>query len=277
MTITARQVAADVLHSSRARDGFAPELVDDALARANLSPQDRRFVTQLVFGTMRRLGTLDALLKPFIRTPLHAVEPRVWDALRLGAFQLAFLTHVPKHAAVHETVELAPHVGAPKAKGFVNGVLRRVAELVTDDFTDAPAANAVAFELVEVAAERPERAERPRRGDRSIPDPLAAAPAAPRHRPRYRVLAQPVMPNPSADPVGYFAAAHSFPKWLAERWHARYGAEECARLGFWFNAPQPLWIRVNKLNVDRETYRLQLAAALIDAEPGEHPQSLRFT
>jgi 16S rRNA (cytosine967-C5)-methyltransferase len=277
MTITARQVAADVLHRSRARDGFAPELVDDALARANLSPQDRRFVTQLVFGTMRRLGTLDALLKPFIRTPLHAVEPRVWDALRLGAFQLAFLTHVPKHAAVHETVELAPHVGAPKAKGFVNGVLRRVAELVTDDFTDAPAANAVAFELVEVAAERPERAERPRRGDRSIPDPLAAAPAAPRHRPRYRVLAQPVLPNPSADPVGYFAAAHSFPKWLAERWHARYGAEECARLGFWFNAPPPLWIRVNKLNVDRETYRLQLAAALIDAEPGEHPQSLRFT
>lgn len=34
---------------------------------------------------------------------------------------------------------------------------------------------------------------------------------------------------------------------------------------------------MNKLNVDRETYRLQLAAALIDAEPGEHPQSLRFT
>jgi 16S rRNA (cytosine967-C5)-methyltransferase len=277
MTITARQVAADVLHRSRARDGFAPELVDDALARANLSPQDRRFVTQLVFGTMRRLGTLDALLKPFIRTPLHAVEPRVWDALRLGAFQLAFLTHVPKHAAVHETVELALHIGAPKAKGFVNGVLRRVAELVTDEFVDAPAANAVAFELVEVAAERPERAERPRRGDRSIPDPLAAAPVAPRHRPRYRLLTQPLLPNPSADPVGYFAAAHSFPKWLAERWHARYGADECARLGFWFNAPPPLWIRVNKLNVDRETYRLQLAAALIDAEPGEHPQSLRFT
>lgn len=245
MTITARQVAADVLHRSRARDGFAPELVDDALARANLSPQDRRFVTQLVFGTMRRLGTLDALLKPFIRTPLHAVEPRVWDALRLGAFQLAFLTHVPKHAAVHETVELAPHVGAPKAKGFVNGVLRRVAEVVTDDFGDAPAANAVAFDSVPIG--------------------------------RYRLLAKPLLPNPSADPVGYFAAAHSFPKWLAERWHARYGAEECARLGFWFNAPPPLWIRVNKLNVDRETYRLQLAAALIDAEPGEHPQSLRFT
>jgi 16S rRNA (cytosine967-C5)-methyltransferase len=93
---------------------------------------------------------------------------------------------------------------------------------------------------------------------------------------RYRVLSKPLLPSPTADSISYFAAAHSFPKWLAERWHARYGPDECARFGFWFNAPPPLWIRVNKLNVDRETYRLQLAAALIDAEPGAHPQSLRF-
>ena len=42
---------------------------DDALATANLTPQDRRFVTQLVFGVTRRSGTLDALLKPFVNTP----------------------------------------------------------------------------------------------------------------------------------------------------------------------------------------------------------------
>jgi 16S rRNA (cytosine967-C5)-methyltransferase len=71
-------------------------------------------------------------------------------------------------------------------------------------------------------------------------------------------------------------AGFSWPRWLAKRWHDRYGAWEAARLGFWFNAPPPLWVRVNKLRTDRESYRLQLAAALIDAEPGEHPQSLRF-
>src|SRR6266545_431551 len=218
MTITARQVAADVLNRSRARDGFASELVDEALAKANLSPQDRRFVTQLVFGVIRRSGTLDALLKPFIKIPLHAVQPRVWDVLRLGAFQLTFLTHVPKHAAVNETVELAPHIGAERAKGFVNGVMRRVAELVTDKLT------------------------------------------------------RPILP----DAAGYFAAAFSFPQWLANRWLERYGPDECTRLGFWFNAPPPLWIRVNKLHASRESYRIQLAAQLIDAEPGSHPQSLRF-
>ena len=60
---------------------------------------------------------LDALLKPFIQIPFHAVQPRVWDVLHLGAFQLAFLTHVPKHAAVNESVGLAAHVGSPKATG----------------------------------------------------------------------------------------------------------------------------------------------------------------
>ena len=145
---TARQVAVDVLNRSRSRDGFAAELVDEALAGTQLLPQDRRFVTQLVFGVIRRSGTLDALLKPFIQIPLHAVQPRVWDVLRLGAFQLTFLTHVPKHAAVNETVELAPHVGAPRAKGFVNGVMRRIAELVTDDFTENAGSDAVPLDFL---------------------------------------------------------------------------------------------------------------------------------
>jgi 16S rRNA (cytosine967-C5)-methyltransferase len=92
----------------------------------------------------------------------------------------------------------------------------------------------------------------------------------------YRRLARPILPDPLTAPSDYFASAFSFPKWLADRWHERYGPEECTRLGFWFNSPPPLWIRVNKLHTRRETYRLNLAAKLLEAEPGEHPQSLRF-
>ena len=308
MTITARQVAADVLNRSRSRDGFAAELIDDVLSKVSLTAQDRRFVTQLVFGVTRRAGTLDAILKPFIHLPFHAVQPRVWDLLRLGAFQLTFLTHVPKHAAVNETVELAPYVGALKAKGFVNGVLRRVSELVTEDFTDKPGADAVAF-----AWEPPpplfssEKGEPARGASLSPPSflgkgagglgsgsNLASTPplngeglkTVDGSRPlfleeglgqgSYRRLARPVLPDPVADPTGYFAAAFSFPQWLANRWIERYGPAECTRLGFWFNVPPPLWIRVNTLNASRDSYRTQLAGRMIEAEPGAHPQSLRF-
>ncbi|MFO0797268.1 MAG: 16S rRNA (cytosine(967)-C(5))-methyltransferase RsmB [Gemmataceae bacterium] len=242
--MTARQAAADILHRSTSRDGFVADLIDDQLARFPLSPQDRRFVTQLVFGVVRRRATLDALVRPFVNRAPSTVDDRLWDVLHLGAFQLAFLTHVPKHAAVNETVSLAAQVGLPQATGFVNGVLRRVADLVTDGFTDTPGPAALPFDA---GAE-----------------------------PRFRVLAVPVLPDPIADPVGYLAAGFSWPKWLAKRWHDRYGAWEAARLGFWFNAAPPLWVRTNKLRTDRESYRLQLAAAMIDAEPGPHPQSLRF-
>jgi 16S rRNA (cytosine967-C5)-methyltransferase len=287
---TARRVAADVLTRSRSRDGFAAELIDDALTAANLSPQDRRFVTQLVFGVIRRSGTLDALLRPFIRIPLHAVQPQVWDVLRLGAFQLTFLTHVPRHAAVHETVELAEHVGAPKAKGFINGVLRRIAEVVTDEFTETAGADAVPFawQPTPPAPLPVGRGENVRGASRDSAKRTSvdAREATPSVTPSlqgggwgvgsYRRLTQPLLPAPGENPAAYLAAAHSFPQWLANKWLARYGADECARLGFWFNAPPPLWIRVNKLNVDRATYRIQLAAAMIDADPGQHAQSLLF-
>jgi 16S rRNA (cytosine967-C5)-methyltransferase len=248
MTITARQVAADVLHRSRSREAFAAELVDDAVTGVGITPLDRRFVTQLVFGTIRRRATLDALLKPFIQIPFHSVQPRIWDVLHLGAFQLVFLTHVPKHAAVNETVELAAHVGSAKAKGFINGVLRRISESTTDQFVERPGADAAPFD-----------------GGSQIATAM-----------RYRRLNRPLLPDPIAAPDLYLATAFSLPKWLSDRWLERYGLDECTRLGFWFNAPPPLWIRVNKLHTNRENYRLQLASQLIDVQTGEHPQSLRF-
>ncbi len=268
--ITARQIVTDVLHRSRTREAFVGELIEECVTGVAVSPQDRRFITQLVYGVIRRRGTLDALIKPFIRIPFHAVQPRVWDVLHIGAFQLTYLTHVPKHAAVNETVELAAHVGAARAKGFINSVMRRVAELVTDEFTDTAGPDTVPMDLPSAGAPV---------SDVASANPGRQQPGASRDRlthARYRKLTQPVLPDPVAQPDEYFAAAFSFPKWLVDRWLERYGREECLRLGFWFNAPPPLWIRTNKLHNDRETYRLRLAAGLIEAATGEHPQSLRL-
>ena len=91
----ARVAAATVLHRSRMREGFAPELIDDATG--HLSPQDRRFVVQLVMGVVRRTATLDALIAPVLTRPFDALHPDTLDLLRLGVFQLVFLSQVPRH------------------------------------------------------------------------------------------------------------------------------------------------------------------------------------
>lgn len=117
---TARAVARDVL--LRVEDGAYSNLVlPEALRRTGLSARDRAFATDLVYGTLRARRRLDDRLAPHLRRPLHDVDPPVRAALRLGAYQLE--AGVAPHAAVGETVAVTP----PRARGFVNGVLRSLA------------------------------------------------------------------------------------------------------------------------------------------------------
>jgi 16S rRNA (cytosine967-C5)-methyltransferase len=94
----------------------------DEGAYANLAvrdERDRRFVTELVYGTTRMRRACDFLVDRFLLRPVTDDIRRV---LRLGAYQLHF-AEVPPHAAVGETVALTPQ----KARGLVNAVLRKVA------------------------------------------------------------------------------------------------------------------------------------------------------
>src|SRR5262245_2277610 len=238
---TARSLALQVLLQCREGDAFVQELLDRQLARTTLSAADRRLATQLSYGVLRRRGTLDALLRPLVQRQPHEVEPWLWDALRLGAFQLALLTHIPPHAALNETVELAALYQRPRAKGFLNGVLRSLLGRLTDEKAEAPAADAL---------------------------PLEGG--------AYRKLAQPVLPAPAEHPVEYLSAAFALPRWLAQRWAERYPWEECVRLGFWIAGPAPLWLRCNALRTDRATLLGALAEAGIRAKPGDVAQSVRL-
>jgi 16S rRNA (cytosine967-C5)-methyltransferase len=235
----ARSLALQILLECRKHDAFVQEILDRHLAAHSLSPANRRLVTQLVYGVLRRRGTLRALLEPFVNRPAHKVESWLWDALYLGACQLALLTHVPAHAAVHETVELAGRFGRPGARGFLNGVLRRVSELINEERTDA-----------------------------------AAADALPLERGEYRRLGRPVLPDPSSQPLEYIAAGFGLPEWLVRRWLPWYGVEECQRLGFWFAGPGRLSLRSNPLRIERDRLLTALRGAGHAADPGEHPQTI---
>ena len=116
---SARRVAWHCLQRIE-RDGAYSNLVlRTELATAGLAERDRGFVTELVAGTTRMRRACDAVLDRFVLTE---PEPEIRTLLRLGAYQLVFAGVAP-HAAVGETVELAPK----RARGFVNAILRNVA------------------------------------------------------------------------------------------------------------------------------------------------------
>jgi 16S rRNA (cytosine967-C5)-methyltransferase len=236
--MTARQVALQILLACGQRAAFIQEILSQHLAATPLSAADRRLVTQLTYGVLRRRATLDALLKPFIVRPLGSGRETILESLRLGVYQLALLSQIPAHAAVHETVDL---IRDRKMKGFVNGVLRNVARLLTDGMVGMPAGDAL---------------------------PLEAG--------QYRQLTKPVLPSPDQYPVEYLASGFALRTDLTRRWLARYGWDECLRLGFWFAATPPLWLRANTLRSSRESLLAALTAAGIEAVAGEHLQAIRL-
>ncbi|HLY50650.1 MAG TPA: 16S rRNA (cytosine(967)-C(5))-methyltransferase RsmB [Solirubrobacteraceae bacterium] len=94
-----------------------------AAAAAGLDERDRALAMRLTYGTVQRRLTLDHFARSLVHRPLAGLEPPVLAGLRLGLFQILFLS-AAAHAAVHETVELVK-AESPGGAGLVNAVLRR--------------------------------------------------------------------------------------------------------------------------------------------------------
>lgn len=142
MSATApRELAHQILVATRERRAYVAPVIDTFLARADLPETDRSFVTRLARGVIETSGVLDDALDDRLDRP-GRVEPRVRDALRMGAYELLFLSTEPR-AAVHQYVDLVRSL-RPQAAGMANAVLRRVADAAPtfpwgDTTSDLPA------------------------------------------------------------------------------------------------------------------------------------------
>ena len=113
---SARETALAALRLWRRERCFADSVISGLLANAELPASDRAFAVELFYGVLRNLTLLD-----FWISCLRAarIETNVRDILRLGLYQV-FILKTPEHAAVHETVAIAPQ----KQRPIVNAVLR---------------------------------------------------------------------------------------------------------------------------------------------------------
>ncbi len=122
----ARAAALVALRRVRRRDAYANLVVPALLRERGLHGRSAAAVTDLVYGTLRGLGTYDRVLGVCTQRPLASTPPDLLDALRLGAYQL-LSAGTPAHAAVSTTVDLVRGRHGAGAAGFVNAVLRHVA------------------------------------------------------------------------------------------------------------------------------------------------------
>jgi len=125
---TARQLALNILLQVHG-GAYTDVALHRSLAQASLSAQERALTTELVYGTVRRQRTLDALIAQLGTRPAEKQPPVLRAILQLGLYQLRYLTAIPVSAAVNTSVDLARANGLGALSKVVNGLLRQYVRL----------------------------------------------------------------------------------------------------------------------------------------------------
>lgn len=125
----ARRAAFDILQRVESESAYASVLIAQ-LPETDLSREDRALAQELVLGVLRWRGLLDYLIEQYAKRPIARFDLTVLIALRLGLYQLRYLSRIPQSAAVNESVNLVKRARVTSATGLVNAVLRRAAKLI---------------------------------------------------------------------------------------------------------------------------------------------------
>ncbi len=122
---TPRAICLDILNRIGGGGLHLDRLLTDSFKRYRyLTSLDRSFLTELTYGVIRWEGKLDWVIRQFSKIPFEKIELETLNILRLGLYQIFFLSRTPSSAAVNESVELAKRTRGKGGAGFVNAVLR---------------------------------------------------------------------------------------------------------------------------------------------------------
>ena len=126
--MSAREAALLTLAAMERQKAWSNGHLKKVLRDEGLDRRDAALATRLCFGVLQNKLLLDFYLQHFSTMKLSKMESKVLANLRLGLYQMLFLTRIPPNAAVSEAVELTKkHCKNPRAAGMVNGILRNIA------------------------------------------------------------------------------------------------------------------------------------------------------
>ena len=136
-----RQIAFLALREVHRRGAFADAALDRAFSNSQLNDLDRRLVTELVYGSVRRMRSIDFIIDKLATKKSSQQPPELRTILHLGLYQLEYLNQIPPSAAVNTTVQLAKENGFSGLSSFVNGLLRQYIRLTDNDLNPLTVTN----------------------------------------------------------------------------------------------------------------------------------------
>lgn len=123
-----RSAALDILNNYFEKGGSLKELISESLERSRYSSLDRRFIFNIVKGTVRNVFRFDFIISNISNRKTSDIDPAILNILRMGVYQFHFMDRVPMYSIVDESVKLAKDARRA-AGGFVNAVMRRISEI----------------------------------------------------------------------------------------------------------------------------------------------------
>lgn len=121
---TSRQIVLNLLIKMEKNGAYSNFILDNAFENEKIEQRDKAFAAALFYGVLERKITLDYLIRQCSTVEFDKLSPAAVQILRLGFYQLMYMTSVPESAVVNEAVKLAEDFPNKSIKGFVNAVLR---------------------------------------------------------------------------------------------------------------------------------------------------------
>lgn len=122
----ARKIAIKALLKIENKSAYSNITLNSVFSQVEVSPEDKSFVTALVYGVLDRRITLHYILKKFIKTPLKKISGYTLAVLETALYQIMYMDKIPNFSAVDEAVKLIKNSKENKNSGFVNAVLRNI-------------------------------------------------------------------------------------------------------------------------------------------------------
>ncbi len=124
MSKASREYVADLLTMIEKEEGYAQLVLKRELKE--VPSEDKAFVTEVVYGTLKYSIKIDYILNKFSKTPVKKMKPLIRNILRMSVYQMIEMDKIPTSAIVNEAVKITKKRKFVNLSGFVNGVLRGI-------------------------------------------------------------------------------------------------------------------------------------------------------
>jgi len=121
--LKSRRHAWDIIKRATLKDSRLTNVLAERIRHGNFSDQEKRFITEIVQGSVRMAGRIDWELSQVFNGKMDNLKLNYLILLRIGVYQIRYMDSVPDYAAVTTTVQLAKGIHE-NLGGLTNALLR---------------------------------------------------------------------------------------------------------------------------------------------------------